>query len=290
MTFQDALAARLAIMNVTRSALEGFLRDHPPVITPGASSSAAHGFVHSPIMLMTTQRAASLDGPCGCCTGIPELVELLKSQQKSVFLVSGGFRPIINPIADMLNISRDNVFANTILFDVSFASGFLEGLRPTLRLVLTCSAVLSTQDAGNYAGFDAEEYTSRSGGKATAVRHIKVCVSAEVELCFTSVLVFAAHVLHAQEHCGYKSLVMVGDGATDLEARQPGGADLIVGCESCPHAPRCTLEPPHQMYALHMNICRRHDRRFGGVVERDAVAIAADWYTYRIQQIIDALL
>ena len=28
---------------------------------------------------------------------------------------------------------------------------------------------------------------------------------------------------------------------------------------------------------------------FGGVVERDAVAAAADWYTYRIQQIIDAL-
>ena len=35
MTFQDALAARLAIMNVSRSSLEGFLRDHPPLITPG---------------------------------------------------------------------------------------------------------------------------------------------------------------------------------------------------------------------------------------------------------------
>ena len=119
MTFQDALAARLAIMNVTRSALEGFLRDHPPVITPGMAMPAAHGTVHSPIMLMTTQQAASFDGLNGCCAGIPELVELLHSQQKSVFLVSGGFRPIINPIADMLNISRDRVFANTILFDVS---------------------------------------------------------------------------------------------------------------------------------------------------------------------------
>ncbi|KAJ8551710.1 hypothetical protein K7X08_021725 [Anisodus acutangulus] len=27
---------------------------------------------------------------------------------------------------------------------------------------------------------------------------------------------------------GYKSLVMIGDGATDLEARMPGGADLFV--------------------------------------------------------------
>lgn len=50
--------------------------------------------------------------------GILELVQLLHSQGKSVFLVSGGFRPIINPIADMLSISREHVFANTILFAV----------------------------------------------------------------------------------------------------------------------------------------------------------------------------
>ena len=46
-------------------------------------------------------------------------MQLLHSQGRSVFLVSGGFRPIINPVADMLNISRDHVFANTLLFDVS---------------------------------------------------------------------------------------------------------------------------------------------------------------------------
>ena len=45
-------------------------------------------------------------------------MQLLQLRAKSVFLVSGGFRPIINPIADMLGISRDHVFANTILFDV----------------------------------------------------------------------------------------------------------------------------------------------------------------------------
>ncbi len=28
---------------------------------------------------------------------------------------------------------------------------------------------------------------------------------------------------------GLKSMVMVGDGATDLESRQPGGADLFIG-------------------------------------------------------------
>ena len=29
---------------------------------------------------------------------------------------------------------------------------------------------------------------------------------------------------------GLSSMVMIGDGATDLEARQPGGADLFIGC------------------------------------------------------------
>ena len=60
MTFQDALAARLAIMNVSRSALEGFLRDHPPSITPGASTFIPDGSVHDLTMPLTTQRAALL--------------------------------------------------------------------------------------------------------------------------------------------------------------------------------------------------------------------------------------
>lgn len=50
--------------------------------------------------------------------GIPELVSLLQSRGTGVFLVSGGFRVIIDPIADILKIPRDHVFANRILFDV----------------------------------------------------------------------------------------------------------------------------------------------------------------------------
>jgi hypothetical protein len=51
-------------------------------------------------------------------TGIPELVMRLQELQKDVFLVSGGFRPIINPIAEMLGIPLDHVYANTILYQV----------------------------------------------------------------------------------------------------------------------------------------------------------------------------
>ena len=50
---------------------------------------------------------------------------------------------------------------------------------------------------------------------------------------------------------------MVGDGATDLEARQPGGADIFIG--------------------------------YGGVVERPSIAAKADWYMYDIRDLIKAL-
>ena len=57
---------------------------------------------------------------------------------------------------------------------------------------------------GAYAGFDAAAPTSRDGGKAEVMRLLK-----------------ARH--------GYASLVMVGDGATDLQARAPGAADVMLG-------------------------------------------------------------
>lgn len=50
--------------------------------------------------------------------GIPELVAKLQSQGKGVFLVSGGFRQVIHPIAESLNIPVSNVFANQLLFKV----------------------------------------------------------------------------------------------------------------------------------------------------------------------------
>ena len=60
-----------------------------------------------------------------------------------------------------------------------------------------------------------------------------------------------------QEQFGFSRLVMVGDGATDLEARQPGGADIFIG--------------------------------YGGVVERPSVASKADWYIYNIRDLIEAM-
>uniref|UniRef100_A0A7S0V9Q1 phosphoserine phosphatase n=1 Tax=Polytomella parva TaxID=51329 RepID=A0A7S0V9Q1_9CHLO len=168
--FKDALTTRLGVMKPTKSDIEKFLKEHPHRITKN----------------------------------IPELVSLLRSRGQKVFLVSGGFRQIIHPLADLLDIPREQVFANNILFN----------------------------ENGDYAGFDDKEFTCRSGGKPAAIRHIKSAFS-------------------------LKKVVMVGDGATDLEARLEGAAELFIG--------------------------------YGGVVVRPKIAEKADWYVMQIADIIEQL-
>eukprot|EP00798_Chlamydomonas_sp_ICE-L_P024585 gene24585-10198_t len=136
--------------------------------------------------------------------GIPELLAELKSQGKEVFLVSGGFRQIIEPLAKKLDIPVSHVFANNILFDAD----------------------------GAYAGFDDKEFTCQSGGKPAAICHIKSAF-------------------------GLESIIMVGDGATDMEARLEGAADLFIG--------------------------------YGGVVVRENIADKADWYIMKIEQLLEAM-
>lgn len=55
---------------------------------------------------------------------------------------------------------------------------------------------------GEYAGFDENQPTSRSGGKGEVIRQLK-------------------------EEKGYKTVVHIGDGSTDLEASPP--ADAFIG-------------------------------------------------------------
>ncbi|PIN11720.1 Phosphoserine phosphatase [Handroanthus impetiginosus] len=168
--FEEALAARLSLFNPSLSQVQDFLEKRPPRLSPG----------------------------------IDVLVKKLKDKNTNVYLISGGFRQMINPVASTLGVPLENVFANQLLFGSS----------------------------GEFSGFDTNEPTSRSGGKATAVQQLR------------------------KVH-GYKSLVMIGDGATDLEARQPGGADLFV--------------------------C------YGGVQLRETVAAKADWLVFNFKDLINSL-
>mmetsp|Transcript_29299 Transcript_29299/g.67458 ORF Transcript_29299/g.67458 Transcript_29299/m.67458 type:complete len:299 (+) Transcript_29299:69-965(+) len=109
-------------------------------------------------------------------TGIDELVDTLHNLGKDVYLVSGGFTIMIEPIADMLNIPRTNIWANDLVFDT----------------------------AGAYKGFDRKRPTSRSGGKSEVVNILK-------------------------QRYGYEAVVMIGDGATDMDARPPASAFIGYG-------------------------------------------------------------
>ncbi|XP_022933623.1 phosphoserine phosphatase, chloroplastic [Cucurbita moschata] len=168
--FEVALAARLSLFNPSLSQVEEFLAKRPPRLSPG----------------------------------IDELVKKLKANNIDVYLISGGFRQMINPVASILGIPHENIFANQLLFG----------------------------SKGEFIGFDENEPTSRSGGKATAVQQLR-------------------------KARGYKTLVMTGDGATDLEARKPGGADLF--------------------------IC------YAGVQLRENVAAKADWLVFNFVDLINSL-
>ncbi|XP_031255545.1 phosphoserine phosphatase, chloroplastic-like [Pistacia vera] len=168
--FEEALAARLSLFKPSSSQVQDFVEKRPPKLSPG----------------------------------IDELVKKLKANNINVYLISGGFRQMINPVASVLGIPPENIFANQLLF----------------------------KSSGEFLGFDANEPTSRSGGKAVAVQQIRKAY-------------------------GYQALVMIGDGATDLEARQPGGADIF--------------------------IC------YAGVQLREAVAAKADWLVFNFKDLINSL-
>lgn len=155
--FEDALAARLEIIKPSKSDIASCLEKHPLRLSPGVES----------------------------------LIVALHKRGTHVYLVSGGFRLMIEPVAEILGVSKDRIYANTILFNSS----------------------------GEYAGFDATEPTSADRGKPKALEMIKA-------------------------KYGYKTMIMVGDGATDAQAKPP--ADAFIG--------------------------------FGGVITRQAVRERACWF------------
>ncbi|XP_023013779.1 phosphoserine phosphatase [Leptinotarsa decemlineata] len=168
MTFQDALNLRLNIINPSLNQVKEFISTKPPTLTPG----------------------------------IRKLVEVLHNRKVLVFLVSGGFTSLIEPIAKQLNIPSEKIYANRLKFYFT----------------------------GEYAGFDENEPTSKSGGKGVVIDLIK-----------------------NKYNC--KNIVMIGDGATDLEACPP--ADAFIG--------------------------------YGGNVIRPTVQAKAKWFVHNFKELIDVL-
>lgn len=137
--------------------------------------------------------------------GVHSLISALQAKEKRVFLVSGGFRQMIEPIASVVGVDKADIYANAFVFNAD----------------------------GTMKGHDPDEPTSRAGGKAKVVADLKA-------------------------KYGFKTVVMVGDGATDMEARDiPGGADAFIG--------------------------------FGAIAEREKVKAGADWFVYKFSDMEEAL-
>jgi phosphoserine phosphatase len=111
MTFQDALKMRLDIINPSQKQIREFIQTHPSTISPG----------------------------------IRDLMAQLKAESKKIYLISGGFDCLIEPVAQELGIPLENLFANKLVFYFD----------------------------GKYAGFDSTQPTSRTGGKGEAIKQIK---------------------------------------------------------------------------------------------------------------------
>lgn len=166
--FEDALTARLDLIRPQRQQLEELLAAHEAPLTPGIS----------------------------------ELVHTFEARGTHVHLISGGFRQMIGPVAERLDLPADRIIANTLRFHAD----------------------------GSFAGHDPDEPTARSGGKARAVQQL------------------------IDTH-GYRSVVMIGDGVTDAEARPP--AAVFIG--------------------------------YGGVADRAPVRERADWFVTDFSELLTAL-
>ena len=109
-SFREALRARLDIIRPSRRQVRDFLVQRPPVLTPGVRSPLRPCNVHQHHQLHCL-------GPHTLFYRCSELVASLQRSGVAVFLISGGFRQLIDPIQQQLSIPSGHVFANTILFD-----------------------------------------------------------------------------------------------------------------------------------------------------------------------------
>jgi len=77
--------------------------------------------------------------------GVEQLIDFLHQRGKAVYLVSGGFRQMIEPVADSLRIPIHRIYANNLLFAPA---------------------------DGSFEGFDTNELTSRDGGKPAVLTRL----------------------------------------------------------------------------------------------------------------------
>lgn len=103
MTFQESLKLRLDIIKPSMQQIKEFLLTKPPSLTPGIKYIIC--FVRIKIGIYNLYE-----------NYFRNLVQILHNKQIPIFLISGGFKCIIAPIAQQLNIPLENIYANRLKF------------------------------------------------------------------------------------------------------------------------------------------------------------------------------
>ncbi len=147
--------------------------------------------------------------------GVKDVFEALTASDKELHIISGGIRQAILPLARYLGLSEAQVHAVDIYFN----------------------------EDGSYRDYDRNSALARSGGKAEVCRQLLIARDGVYAANPSATLRRTLSGAGAAKSQG--SLVMIGDGKTDMEAKQAGA--YVIG--------------------------------FGGVVDRPVVREQADFYS-----------
>jgi phosphoserine phosphatase len=178
------------------------------------------------------------ENPPRLTPGVKTFISSLKTRGKAVYLVSGGFQEMIFPVAQQLDIPPQNIFANRFLFydddnnnnNNNNKNNKNNNNNNNNNNDTQSQSQPTTKKKGDFMGFDESQPTSESGGKRKVVEILKA-------------------------NYGYKHILMIGDGVTDLEAKPP--AEWVIG--------------------------------FGGNVVREKVKQEADFFVMSFDELTDQL-
>ena len=111
--FEDSLRLRMSLMQPSTYQVQRFLDAHPPQLSPGKCCLA-----NINTDCNQSRRILAMFVKHAIAAGVSDLILTLQKRGTLLFLVSGGFRAIIHPIAKSLGVPIEHVYANTILFKV----------------------------------------------------------------------------------------------------------------------------------------------------------------------------
>ena len=113
MNFKEALGMRLNIIKPTLNKVTNLYISHFIIIP--SPHTHIYSFVDLKVEHLVKEDLSDIDNVL--TPGVKELVDLLHERGVSVYVISGGFRRLIEPITNSLRIEKENLYCNVLLFN-----------------------------------------------------------------------------------------------------------------------------------------------------------------------------